>query len=652
MKHFITLYFLLLSALSIAQAQSNPFLDKASNIGTNLPKTQAATFSEVSSTASGETFTLAISIEHAEGWHAYYKNTGGPGIPLSLDWDLPEGYELVKLHWPVPSQYSNSGTAFYVYHGEYTLLADISTPTSAQPGDTATITVTPTWQICSDTGCDPPASQVLSIDVPVGNQLEKTADLEDQFASARSKLPLANDLFNVTSEIFDSLIVFTIESTSEISGSLDTAHFIDNTGVIDAQTPQIIVDLPLYYTLTATLKDGAKLGSTIDGVLLSEDGAYSISAPTNGEPAATASTTPEIHSANVAIPTSADIEAAAKLYDPNEKIDFVLLDGTKEKEHNIWSALLFIFIGGFLLNLMPCVFPVLGIKVMGFVQQAGSDARKIKLHGLAFMAGLVVSMWVLAAIIYILIFAFGKDINWGQQLTSPTFLAFMILLLFLFGLNMAGVFEVGTSLTGAGGELQQKKGYSGSFFSGVLTTLIATPCSGPFLGSVLGYTLKQPPLQGMIIFTVFALGISVPYVVLSYFPKLINKLPRPGGWMVTFKQIMAFALFASAAYFFQSFAKITGTTGASWFVMGLVIFSIAAWAFGKYGTPYTPKMKKYIWGMGFPLLVAFGAFNITKAASEQRAPESAITESSWYPGVVEQNRAKKRIVWVDYTADW
>ena len=351
-------------------------------------------------------------------------------------------------------------------------------------------------------------------------------------------------------------------------------------------------------------------------------------------------------------PSEEDIATAAKLYDSDTKIDFVLLDGTKEKTHNLLTALGFIFIGGFLLNLMPCVFPVLGIKVMGFAQQAGSEPRKIKIHGLVFMAGLVVSMWVLAGIIYTLIFAFGRDINWGEQLTSPIFLAAMIMLLYLFGLNMAGLFEVGTSLTGAGGDLQSKKGYSGSFFSGVLTTLIATPCSGPFLGGVMGYTLKQPALQGMLIFTVFALGISVPYVVLAFFPKLINKLPRPGAWMVTFKQLMAFALFATAAYFFRSFAKITGTGGASWLLMAVVIVGLAAWAYGRFGTPFTPKTKKFVWGFGFPLLVATGAFFMTKSATEERAPATPLTGSSWYPGVVELNQSKKRIVWVDHTADW
>lgn len=632
---------------SLIQAQINPFDDKS----TGTEKTISGLSSELSAIAAGKEFTIGITLKHADGWHSYYTNPGGPGLPVDFDWKLPEGYKVNDIHWPTPHLYTSGETQFYVYEGEYTFLADLTAPSSAKAGESVIISVTPTWQICSSSGCDAPASEDLYIKLPIAESATHNTAKSELFKDARAHLPKTANNITATAKLEGKNIVLQVTAPAISSSDL---HYIDHAGITDSEQRQTITEgKPNTFTITAPLSEGAATGAELNGLLLVDGkSAFPIvatveNASTTATPAATST-----HGAKQAGPTPEDIAAAAKLYDPESKIDYILLDGSKEKDHTLWTALGFIFIGGFLLNLMPCVFPVLGIKVMGFVQQAGSDARKIKFHGLAFMAGLVVSMWILAAIIYILIFSFGRDINWGEQLTSPIFLAFMILLLFLFGLNLAGVFEVGTSLTGAGGELQAKKGYSGSFFSGVLTTLIATPCSGPFLGSVLGYTLKQPPLQGMIIFTVFALGISVPYVLLSFFPKLINKLPRPGGWMVTFKQIMAFALFATAAYFFQSFAKITGTSGASWLVMAMVVLSLAVWAYGKFGTPYTPKVKKYIWGMGFPLLVTAGGVYIAKAATEERAPKKPLTESSWYPGVVESNRAKKRVVWVDYTADW
>ena len=625
--------------------------------------TQASIISEVEQATPGDIITIAIQLEHADGWHAYYQNPGGPGLPLEFDWQLPTGYALTQLYWPTPELYQSEGVQFYIYQDRYTMLADISVPSTAKAGDQAKISVTPTWQLCDDKGCAPPTSKELMVTLPIGESKILSTEHESQFHLARSQLPESNQSWNIEAKIKAADLVLTISSSDGSVAIVDSLHYIDNAGLTDSSKPQVLNDRGDAYILKAPLSASAKPGSKIEGILIFDgQEAVAISSPLSN-PAAEAlssevlgaggeKTNSAAHGIGNKAPTATEIAAAAELYDAEQKIDFVLLDGSKEKAHSLSTALGFIFIGGLLLNLMPCVFPVLGLKVMGFAQQAGSEPQKIKIHGLVFMAGVVVSMWILAGIIYILIFSFGRDINWGEQLTSPIFLASIIMLLYLFGLNMAGVFELGTSLTGAGGDLQAKKGYSGSFFSGVLTTLIATPCSGPFLGSVMGYTLKQPPLQGMVIFTIFALGISSPYVVLAFFPKLINKLPKPGAWMVTFKQLMAFALFATAAYFFQSFAKITGTGGASWLLMAAVVIGLAVWAYGRFGTPYTPKLKKFVWGTSFPLLVATGAFFMTKSATEQRAPETPLTGSSWYPGVVELNRSKGRIVWVDYTADW
>ncbi len=355
---------------------------------------------------------------------------------------------------------------------------------------------------------------------------------------------------------------------------------------------------------------------------------------------------------------SADqIAAMARLYDGDAKINYVTL---KEKAATtLWTALFGAFVGGILLNLMPCVFPVLGLKVMGFVQQAGSDPRKIRMHGIAFTMGLVASMWVLAGIILTLKQAFGKDVNWGAQMGNPYFVAAMIVLLFLLGLNMAGVFEIGTSMTRVGGGVQGKKGYTGSFLSGILTTLIATPCSGPFLGAAMGYTLAQPALTAMFLFTIFALGISLPYLLLSFFPSLINKLPRPGTWMDTFKVTMAFALFATCAFFLKTFGGQTGVDGLAWLVMALVILGLAAFFYGTWSPSHVKANKKLWFGFVIPGLIALGGVWMTYDAARQTSDAVASHDAGglnwqeWNPGKVEHLLAsKKKIVWVDYTADW
>ena len=217
-----------------------------------------------------------------------------------------------------------------------------------------------------------------------------------------------------------------------------------------------------------------------------------------------------------------ELAALAALYDVDSKIKYERLDGSSGIG-NFWTALFGAFVGGMILNLMPCVFPVLGLKVMGFVEQAGSDPRKIRMHGVAFALGLIFSMWVLAGVILGIKAFSGNDVNWGQQMGNPYFVGAIVILLFVLGLNLAGVFEMGLFMTrldaGGGGK---SKGYGGSFFSGILTTLVATPCSGPFLGAAMGYTLSQPPAIAMFLFTIFGLGIAFPYLVMAFFPSLIK----------------------------------------------------------------------------------------------------------------------------------
>ncbi len=364
------------------------------------------------------------------------------------------------------------------------------------------------------------------------------------------------------------------------------------------------------------------------------------------------------------------IAEMAKLYDPNHKISYLTLadmeanpvgsGGTSlGNKTTFWSAMFGAFVGGILLNLMPCVFPVLGLKVMGFVKQAGSDPAKIRMHGIAFTLGLLVAMWVLAGIILALKYSLGQSINWGAQMGNPYFVCSMIVLLFVLGLNMAGVFEIGTSMTRVGGAVQGKEGYSSSFLSGVLTTLIATPCSGPFLGAAMSYTLAQTAGVAMFLFTVFALGISLPYLLLSFFPALINKLPKPGAWMETFKVTMAFALFATVAFFMQAFGGQTGTSGLAWLAMALVVIGLAAYYYGNFSQPHIPSGKRISCGYVLPLVIAgVGGWMCYGAASERSQSgggfhAGGLAWQNWNPGKVEYTLASSgKPIWVDYTADW
>ena len=342
----------------------------------------------------------------------------------------------------------------------------------------------------------------------------------------------------------------------------------------------------------------------------------------------------------------------AKLYSPETKIKYEKLDGSSGVG-TFWAALFGAFVGGMLLNLMPCVFPVLGLKVLGFVEQAGNDPKKIKLHGIAFAAGLIFSMWCLAGAILAVKSIWGQQVNWGQQMGSSYFVGGIVILLFVLGLNLAGVFEMGLFMSGVGGG-KKREGYAGSFVSGIITTLIATPCSGPFLGAAMGYTLAQPTGIAMFLFTVFGLGIAVPYLVLSFTPSLIKLLPRPGEWMETFKKLMAFTLFAAAAFFVKSFGAQTGVDGLSWYLLALCVIALAAFFYGKWSPSYIKGSKRYVWGFAAPILIAGAGIWMYLDAAKYEAPQIATEDGweLWVPGRVEQILAKGQPVWVDYTADW
>ena len=362
---------------------------------------------------------------------------------------------------------------------------------------------------------------------------------------------------------------------------------------------------------------------------------------------------PEQRSAEIA-DTPEQLKKLAGLYNVNSKVNYVRLDGSTGNG-SFMTALIGAFLGGMLLNLMPCVFPVLGLKVMGFVEQAGNDPKKIRLHGLAFAFGLIFSMWVLAGVILV-IKASGSDVAWGQQMSNSYFIGGVVILLFVLGLNLVGVFEMGLFMTRVGGG-GRKEGYTGSFVSGIITTLVATPCSGPFLGAAMGYTLAQPPIIALFLFTIFGLGIAMPYLVMSFFPALIKLLPRPGEWMETFKKLMAFTLFAAAAFFAKAFAVLTGYDGMGLFLIALCVISLGLFFYGKYSPEYIKGSKRYVWGWLAPLLICGGGLWIYTSAAKYEAPQlaSKISEDGWrpwVPGRVEQQLAQKKAVWVDYTADW
>lgn len=412
-------------------------------------------------------------------------------------------------------------------------------------------------------------------------------------------------------------------------------HETESTGGTKAQGYDGTVYLPAKLTPPASLPTGStvKLEATMKGLVCDPQSCMPITLPASLE--VTTGAEPVVDPANADVYKQIDATAAPTQTDGGK----AKTGATTAPAQGLGTLLLFAFIGGLILNVMPCVFPVLAIKILGFVNQAGEDRRRVFHHGLAYTAGVMVSMLVLGALVVTV------GLSWGGQLQSPAAVLALAGFFLVFGLNMAGVFEVGTSAVGVGAELQTRSGLQGSFFSGLLATVVATPCAAPFLSVALAATLTLPPIQSMLIFTFIGLGLSAPYLVLSIFPKLVKLLPRPGAWMETFKQAMSFLLFATVAFLVWVLAGMLEEYGLLRALFGLVLVAVACWIYGRWSSPVKSRVTRSA-AIVFTLL--FLAGGVTLAAW----PSKGDKWPAWSPELVQKLRAENKPVYIDFTARW
>lgn len=313
----------------------------------------------------------------------------------------------------------------------------------------------------------------------------------------------------------------------------------------------------------------------------------------------------------------------------------------------IMGFLLAAFLGGIILNVMPCVFPVISLKVMSFISQAGEDRKKILMHSLVFALGILVFFWVLTAMLLIMRSAGSADVGWGAQMRHPAFVLGLIFVMVLVALSLFGVAEFGTSLTGVGGKLATKSGYAGSFWSGALAVLLATPCTAPLMAPAIGFAITQPALIMIAIFTAVALGLAAPYLLLAAFPKVLDMIPPPGQWMDTFKQAMGFPMLAVAIWLIGVLSKQLTTPGLQWALAAVLLVAIATWILGRFvrlDSSKSSRMKGRIAAVLFfvtGLVVAF-------YAKDARVPPTDININE----VIAEYQAAGKNVFVDFTADW
>jgi len=609
----------------------------------------------------GQTFRVALKLDHDEHWHSYWINPG-TGYPTSLKWKLPEGFTAGPIIWPTPhvvkdtrGQVTGNG-----YEGTAFLFVDITPPANLPTGTPVTLRAKADWLMCSEV-CMPGAADLeLTLDVSAG-QPEPDMSIARRFNNAAADLPQPLEGWTASATRQGQVITFKLTPAAKPNSHRPAQlHLFDNAGVLDYAAPQPLTEENGALVLTLPIaKDAEPDVSRLAGILVASDG-WGGTTPSHGatfdvsigtQPQSTpqsAITTPQSSGSQPLASPKPGEGGSALSSQPNTQVSGFRSQVSAPPAAGLAGTLLLAVLGGLILNLMPCVFPVLGIKVLGFVNQSGHDRGKVVAHGLVFSLGVLLSFWVLAGLLLALR-AGGSQLGWGFQLQSPAFVFGMAAFLLVFALNLSGLFEVGLSATAVGGKLQMQSGYGGSFFTGVLATLVSTPCSAPFLAPALGAALALSAGESFLVFTAIALGLSAPYLLLSIFPAAVKILPRPGAWMETFKQLMAFPLYATVGALLWVLAGQTKDNDYAllFIVFGLVLIAMAAWVYGRFA--------KAPGRLAAALLVAGGiwlGWPRDAAAAPTTASGYAVKWEHWSPEAVAAARAAGRTIYVDFTARW
>ena len=579
----------------------------------------------------GSPVTVALRLEHAPKWHTYWLNPG-TGLPTALTWKLPPGWTAGPIQWPAPRVLHDSkgNLVGQGYEGDLLLPVTLTPPKDASPGASVTLQATAEWLMCEDI-CVPGSAQ-LTLTLPA----TAAAPVPDPAWGTRIRavlagLPRADAAWSVSARRTGQSVTVALRPGRTGLPAPRSPHFFTADGFIAYDQPQVFgEDGQGGWKLTLPVaSDGPADTKRLTGVLTTE-GSWVAGGELRG------------------LLVDADFTAAPAAARPGSGAGPIAPVAA-----GLGGTLLLAVLGGLILNLMPCVFPVLGIKILGFVNQAGHQRGKVVAHGLVFTLGVLLSFWSLAGALALLR-ASGDQLGWGFQLQSAGFVYALAVLLLVFALNLSGLFEFGLGATAVGGDLQMKSGLTGSFFTGVLATVVATPCSAPFLAPALGAALAVGPVESFAIFTAIAVGLSAPYLLLSIFPQAVRILPRPGAWMETFKQLMAFPLYATVGYLVWVLAAQTSEEGFRGVLLSLVAIALAAWFYGRWCTPGAkPGRRRF----GVTAMLVAGAFGLwlgwpRDAAAEGKASGTAITWEAWSPEAVTRLQGAGRIVYVDFTARW
>ncbi len=583
---------------------------------------------EVSEIIPGQTFHLGLRYELEPHWHVYWKNAGASGLAPEVEWELPEGFEVGALEFPAPTRFELSGLVSYAHEGAPLFIVPVTAPKDLPVGQAITIRASAFWLICEDVCIADEAELELTLPVGEGTLPDENAAL---FAAARNAQPLAD--FGVemsTRQGEGGLVEMTISGLDSIEDAEEVYFYAEAEGVIDPNAEQILLLDPLRLQVSLDKTYSSDLPETIAGVLQVGDAFYVVGSDAAPQPEAA--------------PSSPPVAAGTK--------------GFEQRLLDLGPAgwLILAFLGGFILNIMPCVLPVLSLKVFSLLKHTGQSRGQAVLHGLAYTLGVVASFVALAGVLFALRAA-GQWIGWGYQLQSPGFTLGLAVLFFVFGLNLLGVFEIGAGLVGADAKISQRNDLLGSFGMGILAAVVGAPCMGPLVASVSGLAIQAPVSLGLLVFGVMGLGLASPFLFLAIFPQLVSKLPKPGLWMETFKQIMGFLLMLAVIFLASVIGSAGGTSGMVQLLLVLFVCALAGWIYGRWGALSKPKPTRRN-ALLITVLLIVGSFVYGVGQIEQAYADSTSKEktdgpwATWSPRRVEAELAAGRSVFVDFTATW
>jgi thiol:disulfide interchange protein len=580
------------------------------------PRVTAQMVVEHTAVIPGRSTAIALKLKHIKGWHTYWRNPGDSGLPTTIKWQLPERVRASEIQWPTPQRIPFGPFTNFGYEGEVWLISDLNVPAD-YAGKSVTLNANVDWLVCSDKICIPENGKFqLTLPVTTAQKAPLNQQAAAGFVRSRARHPVKAEGWR-------------FEAKAETVGAS-----VQITPPIGTSAPGAVFFLPY--------KEGQIEPSASQALRLS-DANYVLELPRAATP-----TTPLDRLHGILIIENAAGTRAVELDVPVSRT--MLSASGNGLSLSFAVAVLFAFLGGIILNAMPCVFPVLSIKVLGFAHE--SNVRRARRHGVFYGIGVVVSFWLLAALLLGLRAA-GEQIGWGFQLQSPVVVTALAVLFFLLALNLLGFFEVGHVLPSAVAAARTKHPDSDAFLSGVLAVAIASPCTAPFMGAALGYAVTQSNAASLVVFTALGVGMALPYVLLAWFPRARRMLPKPGAWMERLRQLLAFPLLATVVWLAWILGVQLGVDALAYLLIVLLLVGLGVWLLRL----STTSRRKPI-ARAAALLVVLGAIAVTvwiarlPFESAQSAPDASGNWAPYSAQAVSLLNAQGKTVFVDFTAAW